>query len=60
MLRGSRAHQLTGKRKGKVQEDEESSKVSRVDRLRQRNIGIVSQFQFLRNATESFTVAPVP
>lgn len=41
MLRGSRAQQLTGKRKGKVQEDEEITKVSRVDRLHKRNIGLL-------------------
>ena len=41
MLRCSRAQQLTGKRKGKVQEDEEITKVSRVDRLHKRNIGLL-------------------
>lgn len=33
MLRGSQAQQLTGKGKGKVQEDDKTTKVSRVDRL---------------------------
>ena len=33
MLRGSQAQQLTGKEKGKVQEDDKTTKVSRVDRL---------------------------
>ena len=49
MLRGSRAQQLTGKRKGKVQEDEEITKVSKVDRLHKRNIGllIIAFFMFL-------------
>ena len=40
MLRGSRAHQLTGKRKEKVQENEETARVSR-DRLRKRNIDLL-------------------
>ena len=38
MLRGSQAKQLTGKSKGKVQEDEETPKVSGIERLLKRKI----------------------